>query len=145
MNQVRIWAIIFALAVSTAGCGQQQNPALSPAPGASPDSVRIVSISPGTEAPLRVGERVTFKVEVEYNLTSAASGSITLVIQQGESGRVPLANETQVVQQGSARLTLSKDIEVPDTSAIQVFTPLTVQGGTSTRVVDTRAYQVVKR
>ena len=111
----------------------------------SPDSVKIVSISPDPGTALRVGEKVGFKVEVEYNLGSAASGSITLVIQQGESGRMPLANETEVAQKGKGKLVFRKEIEVPDTSAIQVFTPLSVQGGTSTSVVDMRIYKVVDR
>jgi hypothetical protein len=115
------------------------------APGASPDSVRIVSISPDPSTALRVGENVSFKVEVEYNLATAATGSITLVIQQGESGRQPLASETQVIQKGTAKLVLRKDVEVPDTSAIQVFTPLNVQGGTRTSIVDTRIYTGAKK
>jgi hypothetical protein len=106
------------------------------------DSVRIISISPNTGAPLRVGESVTFRVEVEYNLVSAESGQVTLVIQQSESGRAPLANEVEVVERGKSRLVLSKDIRVPDTKTIRVFTPLNVQGGTSTRIVDTRSYKV---
>jgi hypothetical protein len=145
MNRVRGWAIALALGILGLGCRQEQGAAPGTGSGASLDSVRIVSISPDTGATLRVGDRVTFKVEVEYNLTSTPSGTITLVIQQGESGRVPLANETQVVQKGSGKLVLTKDIEVPETNAVQVFTPLSAQGGSSTRTVDTRAFKVVKR
>jgi hypothetical protein len=141
MNRMRTWALAFLLAGSVLAFERK---AIAE-PGSAPDSVKIVSISPDQDTALRVGERVTFKVEVEYNLTSASSGSITLVIQQGESGRRPLANETQVVQKGKARLVLRKDVEVPDTTAIQVFTPLAAQGGTSTSIVDTRIYRVVKR
>jgi len=144
MNEVRRWAIALALGILGLSCRHEQSAAPSTASGASQDGVRIVSISPDTGTTLRVADRVTFRVEVEYNLTSAPSGTITLVIQQGESGRVPLANETQVVQKGSGKLVLTKDIEVPETNAVQVFTPLSAQGGSSTRTVDTRAYKVVK-
>ena len=133
MKWVGACALAFAFAVSVGGFQQHKA-----------DSVRIASISPGTNTILRVGERVTFRVEVEYNLSGADSGSVTLVIQQGESGHAPLANETAVVQKGRAKIVLSKDIEVPDTKALQVFTPLTVQSGTSTHVVDTRSYKVVR-
>jgi hypothetical protein len=108
------------------------------------DSVRIVSISPTTGTPLRVGETLTLQVEVEYNLASAESGTVTLVIQQGESGHPPLANEIEVVLKGRAKVVLSKQLQVPETRALHIFTPLNVQGGTSTRVVDRRFYKVVR-
>ena len=108
------------------------------------DTVRIMSISPSTDAPLRAGETVMFHVEVEYNLASANSGSVTLVVQRAESGHPPLANELEVVMKGRARIVLSKEIRIPETKALQVFTPLNVQGGTSTRVVDSRLYKVLK-
>src|SRR5664280_851210 len=114
------------------------------ASSAARDSVRITSISPATEQPLRVGATVKFEVQVEYSLTSSASGSVTLVIQQGESGHMPLANETTVIQKGEGTATLRKELAVPETAAIQIFTPLTGQGGSSTNVVDTRVYSVVK-
>ena len=135
MNWLRSWAIGFGLTLSLVGSSPQQDAS---------DSIKIVSISPDPAVPLRVGQQASFKVEVEYTLTSADSGSVTLVIQQAESGRAPLSNESDVVLKGRARLVLSKDIEVPDTKAINVFTPLTVQGGTSTRVVSTRSYKVIK-
>jgi hypothetical protein len=99
---------------------------------------------PAPEQPLRVGATVKFEVQVEYNLTSSASGSITLVIQRGESGHMPLANETTVIQKGKGTATLRTELVVPETTAIQIFTPLTGQGGTSTSVVDTRVYRAVK-
>lgn len=91
MNWVRAWAALACVTV-TLGSEWQPDPAV--------DSVKILSISPPTGAPLRAGETVTFQVEIECNLTTANSGSVTLVIQQGESGRPPLANETEVVMKG---------------------------------------------
>ena len=141
MKRMRTSALLVLLTAAALSFRQEARAA----PDSSLDSVKIVSISPDPATALRVGEKATFKVEVEYNLASASSGTITLVIQQGESGPRPLANETQVVQKGKARLVLRKDVEVPDTSAIQVFTPLTAQGGTSTGIVETRVYRVVKK
>ncbi|HYP12977.1 MAG TPA: hypothetical protein VEQ63_03560 [Bryobacteraceae bacterium] len=110
----------------------------------SADTVKIVSITPETSAPLRVGQTVSFQVEVEYNLTSADSASLVLVIQKGESGQSPLANEAEVVRKGKARAVLSKSFVVPDTKAILLFTPLTAQGNTKTEIVDSRSYKVEK-
>src|ERR1700730_1630049 len=95
---------IVTLALIAGGCRDRQMPEQMSSKSSSLDTVKIVSISPETGSPLRVGDRVPFKVEVAYNLVSAGSGSVTLVIQQGESGHRPLANETQVVQKGSGTL-----------------------------------------
>ena len=143
MKTLRVNTVVLALAVVAAGCGETQSEA-PPASSAARDSVRITSISPATEQPLRVGATVKFEVQVEYSLASSASGSVTLVIQQGESGHMPLANETTVIQKGKGTATLRKELAVPETAAIQIFTPLTGQGGSSTNVVDTRVYSVVK-
>ncbi len=115
------------------------------APSASNDSIRIVFISPDPDSSLRAGEKVVFHVEVDYDLRSAGSATVTLVIQQGESGRPPVANsDTQVVLKGAGRLVLSREIEIPDTNSLFVYTPLAVQGATTTRTVDRRAFKVVK-
>ena len=135
MNSVRMWAVVASVVVAWS-LGWQPDPAV--------DSVRIVSISPTPDMPLRVGETLTLQVEVEYNLTSAESGTVTLVIQQGESGRQSLANEIEVIMKGRGKVVLSKQLQVPETKALQVFTPLNVQGGSSTRVVDNRVYKVTK-
>ena len=136
-------AVIFVLAIVLGGCGEPESkaPPVSTAPR---DSVRILSISPGPEQPLRIGAAVKFEVQVEYNLVSAGSGCVILVIQQGESGKMPLANETVFIQNGKGTVTLIKEFTVPDTAAVQVFTPLIGQGGTNTNVVDTRVFRVIK-
>ncbi|MEJ7605125.1 MAG: hypothetical protein WKF37_02410 [Bryobacteraceae bacterium] len=134
MNWIRTFSIGLALTVSGASFQEQGR-----------NTVKILSASPGTEKPLQVGETVAFRIEVEYSLATADSGSITLVIQRGESGHASLANETEVVRKGRGKVVLSKEVVVPETGALQVFTPLSVQGGTNTRVVDTRSYKVVKK
>jgi hypothetical protein len=138
-------ASLTVLALLFAGCVGQQRAGAARTNGASSDSVKILSISPATDTALSTGDKVPFRVEVEYTLQTAQSGTITLVIQEGEQGREPLANETHVIQKGSGRLALVKEIQVPDTNAIKVFTPVSAQGATSTTVVDTRAYGVVRR
>jgi hypothetical protein len=107
-------------------------------------SVKIASIAPELSKPLHVGERVRIAVEVEYVMTED-SGAITLVVQKGESGGFPLASSMEVVLKGKGTAKLEAEIEIPDTKAIQVFTPLSFQGGTSTSIVDYRVFKVTNR
>jgi hypothetical protein len=107
-------------------------------------SVKIVSIAPELSKPLYVGEKTKITVEVEY-VMSQDSGTVTLVIQKGESGGYPLGSSTEVVLKGKGTLKLEAEIEIPDTKAIQVFTPLSFQTGASTSIVDYRAFKVTKR
>jgi len=104
-------------------------------------SVKIVSIAPELSVPLHVGEKQTIVVEVEY-VMSQDSGTITLVIQKGESGGRPLGSSTEVVLRGKGKIKLEATIQVPDTKAIKVFTPLSYQDGAGTSIVDYRAYEV---
>jgi hypothetical protein len=137
--------VLVSLALLFGGCVGHERAQAANTAGRSADTVKILSVSPTTESVLHPGEKVPVRVEVEYTLDSSQSGTITLVIQQGEYGGEPLANETRVVQKGSGKLVLAKEIDVPKTSAIQLFTPLSPQGATSTTVVDTRAYAVASR
>jgi hypothetical protein len=134
--------LVLAWGLALGGCQAGQRPGLGAAASSSPDSVKIISMSPDTASTLHVGEMVPLEVAVEYTLASAQSGTVTLVVQQGEYGGEPLANEVQVIQKGSGKLQFKKDVTVPQTQAIQVFTPLGAQGATSTTVVDMRAYAV---
>jgi hypothetical protein len=145
MNRTPVLLQLLIVTLFALGCGAPREdppPPASPPPPTS-DSVRILTISPEPGTTLRVGDRQSFQVEVEYELRSAATGTVTLVIQKGEYGDLPLANETEVIEKGSGTLTMKKEIEIPDTRAIQVFTPLHTPASGSTTVVDSRAYKVV--
>ena len=107
------------------------------------DSVKIISLTPGNDKPLYVGSTVTITAEVEYNLQSANTASITLVIQQAETGHRPLANEIDVALKGTGKIKLSKGIVVPETRALTIFMPLTPEGNQSTTTVDSRMYKVI--
>ena len=111
-------------------------------PDKSKDSVEISSITPHINKDLISGETAIFEVEVEYNLITSDTASITLVIQRSESGHRPLANETAVIKRGKGKITISTEVKIPDTKAIQLFTPLSVPGSMQTTVVDSRAYKV---
>ena len=107
-------------------------------------SVKILSIAPELSKPLYIGDKTKIIVEVEY-VMSQDSGTITLVIQKGESGGFPLGSSTEVVLKGKGTIKLEAEIQIPDTKALQVFTPLSFQGGASTSIVDYRAFKVTKR
>ena len=132
MNRLRLTAGILVAMCALAACDRG-----SEVPGGT--SIRIAHISPGTSTSLRVGESVTVRAEVEYALP-AESGTITLVIQSSDNRTI--SNETEVVAKGSGKIVLSSTFVVPDTKAIQVFTPLSAQGQVSTTTVDQRAYKV---
>lgn len=103
--------------------------------------VEITSISPDTGTALKVGDKVKVQVELSYALSSEG-GTVSLVVQSADNSS--LAHNMEVVQKGSGKATLSTEFVVPDSNAIQIFTPLSAQGQTSTSTVDYRAYKVTK-
>ncbi|HVJ24589.1 MAG TPA: hypothetical protein VM756_11695 [Burkholderiales bacterium] len=132
---VRALAASIALAAWLGACDQKP---LKAPPGS---FVKIVSVSPDTKSPLKVGAKVKLQVEVSYALTVDV-GQITLVVQAADNAT--LANHMAVVKKGNGKITLSTEFVVPDSNAVQIFTPLSAQGQTATSTVDHRAYKVVK-
>lgn len=108
---------------------------------ASGSSIRIKKIQPSIAQPLKPGEKVTFVVDLQYTLAAEAGGA-ALVIQRAESGHAPLAHAYTKLSQGSGTASLQAEVTVPDTTTIQIFTPLYHQGGGSTSVVDGRVFEV---
>jgi hypothetical protein len=100
-----------------------------------------LTIAPDVSESLFIGQRVSLAVAVEYTMAKE-SGTLSLVVQRGESGFQPLAYVTEVVQRGRETTTLKVSFEVPDTRAITIFTPVANQGDSHTYIVDTRAYNV---
>jgi hypothetical protein len=85
---------------------------------------------------------VNLKVKVAYTLTSE-SGTLGLVVQ--DSNNQALAQTVSVVLKGSSTEEMNVSFTVPDTKAVQVFTPLSTQGQAATSTVSTRAYKVVAK
>jgi hypothetical protein len=137
-------SLILSIIVATALFGNAQDVLLVQNQKANEpkDNIKIINISPDIKKDLIAGETVVFTVELEYNLVTADSATVTLVVQRGESGHMPLANEANVVKKGLGKITISTEIEVPDTKAIQIFSPLLVQGSTQTTIADFRTYNV---
>ena len=122
-----------------AGC-QRNEPSGMRAPTGS--SVKIVGITPDISAPLRVGERVTLMVDISYSLT-VDSGTVALVIQAADNSGI--AQNMEVLSKGDGKTSLKAEFTVPDTKAVQIFTPLGAQGQASSSTVDYRAYKVIPR
>ena len=122
------------------GC-QRSDPQLgAPAPAGS--SVQIASVSPSVGEPLRVGEKVKLKVDVNYTLTTE-SGTLALVVQAADNSAI--SQNFEVVTKGKGNVTLEAEFIVPSTKAIQIFTPLSAQGQSSTSTVESRAFKVVAK
>lgn len=131
-------AALFAgvIAAALPGCEKADAPKGKPA---SAGSVRIVALSPETTTPLKVGEKVKIQVDVRYRL-AAESGVVALVVQADNAG---VAQSRQLVKRGEGKATLWAEFIVPETKALQVFTPLQAQGQKATTTADVRTYKVV--
>lgn len=105
-------------------------------------SVKILAISPEISSPLHVGEKVKLQVDVGYSLT-APSGTLSLVVQASDNSGV--AQDMEVLAKGSGKTKFEAEFVVPNTKAIQVFTPLSAQGQSSTSTVDMWAFKVVAK
>jgi hypothetical protein len=132
-----VW--IVAIAVLLVGCDRNERRSSTRAPSAS--YVKIVSVSPDITTALKVGEKVKLQVEVNYRLSSDR-GTVSLVVQAANNAN--LGQNMEVIQRGNGKAILSAEFVVPDSSAVQIFTPLQAQGQTSTSTVDYRAYKVIK-
>jgi hypothetical protein len=124
------------------GCSESKSPTQRQInkPLSNKDSVKILSASPAITETLKTGASLKIIYEVQYNLASADTGSLALVIQ-GASNET-LSNEFYVVQKGSGTEVLEAEIIVPQSRAVQVFTPLSPQGSSSTSIVESRLYKV---
>lgn len=129
----------FLLLVALAACDSRFSIENSATSGG---SVKILSISPEISTPLHVGERVKLKVDVAYTL-NAPSGTLSLVVQASDNSGV--AQDMEVVTKGTGKAEFEAEFVVPNTKAIQVFTPLSEQGQSSTSTVDMWAFKVLAK
>lgn len=118
-------------------------------PDSSRNSVKIISISPEITKPLYVGDTVNFEVKADYKITKAPA-TLGLVIQKGEMTaedimNVVIASSTEVLNDMEGSVTLKQSIVVPDTRAVQIFTPIIISGQDMTSIADMKTYQVLKK
>jgi len=131
-------ALVLLSLLAASGCDKKPPPPPKPV---SAGSVRIVALTPETTTALKVGEKVKIELEVSYRLLADA-GAVTLVVQANDKG---LAQTTRAVRQGEGNARLAAEFVVPETNAIQVFTPLQALGQKTTATLDARTYKVVPK
>ena len=137
-NSIVAWLVPVVISSLLLGC-QRSDPNVG-TPALSGSTVQIISTSPGIGEPLHAGEKVKLKVDVNYTL-SEESGTLALVVQAADN--LSIAQNFEVVMKGSGKVALEAEFIVPNTKAIQIFTPLSGQGQNSTSTVDSRAFKVV--
>lgn len=137
MSSTRLLLAIAGLALAALPGCDKPGPAVKKA--VSTGSVKIVKLSPETTTPLKVGDKVKIHVEVDYRL-AADSGTLSLVVQSADNRS--LGHDMEVVRNGAGKASLAVELVVPQTKAIQIFTPLQAQGQSATATVDFRAYKV---
>ena len=109
-------------------------------------SIKILEIDPKSSTPLKSGSKIHFKVKLEYDIVDD-SAVVNLIFQKGEdSGSFDsvVGSTMQVISKGKGTLKMEKTVKVPDTNALQVFTPLMIPGQTQTTTVDMKVYKVIK-
>jgi hypothetical protein len=136
---VAVLAVVLVGVIAAALTGCERSDSTKPKPAAI-GAVRIVTLSPETTTPLKVGEKVKIQVAVSYRL-AADVGIVGLVVQADNSAG--LAQKTEPVKKGAGKATLSAEFIVPQARTIQVYTPLQAQGQKETTIVDLRTYKVV--
>jgi hypothetical protein len=123
-----------------------------------PDDIRIVSISPPPTIPLWVGDMIGFEVEVEYNLASASSSPLSMLIEECSCDAPPpqvlpvdfprpeparfRSRASATAQKGRRMQTLTKRIRVPVAEALNITVKLGDESASS-GPSDTKLYKVV--
>lgn len=142
MRRPLLLVTFLSLVTFLAGCSGGRSPS---EPSADTDSISITSLSPAAGIKLTPGSTVTFAATVAYSLGSAATGTITLVIEDQNFKVLTIGPQKIVaITRGRGSVSLSDQITVPTTGVIQVevFLPLSPQGATMTKIVDKAIYPV---
>jgi hypothetical protein len=147
MKALAVRYACLSAAILMGGCAvHERKPVQGPmAASESSDRVKILAVSPPVETVLHPGDRVRLEVEVEYELSTTRTATIVLVVQRAEDEYHPLANERREVERGIGQVLLTAEVEVPETTALRVLTPLTPAGARRTRIVQSRTYAVTRR
>ena len=123
------FAVVVLAALGFSGCGSSEPKAV----------VSIQSTQPSGGAPLVGGDLVTFRVTVRAHGFHKPS-TVALVIQ-AEDQLLGIAEPISIAEGQSQ--TLQAQVRVPESSSVQLITPLYVGGAERTSVVDVRRFKVV--
>jgi hypothetical protein len=105
-------------------------------------TVSIQKVSPSGERVLVGGEAIEFDVQVLVH--HVPTGSVGVLNVQAADGVVLGADGPKPLRNGEI-VTFSVKIKVPETTSIEINTPVFFEGKTETDVLDSRQYKVVGR
>ena len=105
-------------------------------------SVRIASISPDPDKPLRAGSTVKLAVAVEYAVPSPG-GIVGMVIQ--DSNNAPVKSNLREVPSGSGKMNSEIEFVVPNTKHIDVHVPLYVKGESKSTQVAVQKFLITPK
>ena len=119
--------------------------AAAPAPAATSAadrSVRIVSISPDSDKPLRAGSTVKLAIAVEYNVPNPG-GIVGVVIQ--DSNNASVKSNLREVPSGSGKVNPDIEFVVPNAKHVDVHVPLYVKGESKSTQVAVKKYLITPK
>jgi hypothetical protein len=141
--------LLGALLIALAACSGSTPAAPAPPPTTTvppqPDAMSLVGITPAQGTVLILDDPVSFSATVSYSLNSAASGRITLAVQD-EAGRVLQggAPPSVSIQRGSATATVAGGVNLParGITRVDVVLSLLPEGATTATARVTVSYSV---
>jgi hypothetical protein len=111
-----------------------------------PDSVTVVSIQPTGGTTLQAGSLVSFSATIDYHLSSAQSGSISVVVEDQDFKHFSstVVSSPVTVARGIGTVTHSGSVVLPATgvSTLYVLFPLMATGDSRTQTVAAVSYRV---
>jgi hypothetical protein len=105
-------------------------------------SVRIASIHPDPDKPLRAGSTVKLAIAVEYAVPSPG-GIVGVVIQ--DSNNAPVKSNLREVPSGSGKVNSEIEFVVPNTKHIDVHVPLYVKGESKSSEVAVKKFLITSK
>lgn len=113
-----------------------------PVTAAADRSVRIVSISPDPDKPLRAGTTLKLAIAVEYVVPSPG-GIVGVVIQ--DSNNASVKSNLKEVPSGSGKVNSDIEFVVPNAKHIDVHVPLYVKGETKSSQVAVKKFLITPK
>ncbi len=140
-----VWILMLCAALLGACSGDDDNSPTEPLPTI--DSIAIETITPAAGTALRKGQEVTFTAFVRYTVGTAATGRMSMVIQNQANQTIPppggQANANLIRGGGTVTLTNRVTIPATGTTTVRVITPLFVGGAPTTTITSSVSYPVV--
>jgi hypothetical protein len=118
------------------------NPAAPATTSTADRSVRIISISPDSDKPLRAGSTVKLAIAVEYAVPSPG-GIVGVVIQ--DSNNASVKSNSREVPSGSGKVNSDIEFVVPNAKHVDVHVPLYVKGENKSSQVAVKKYLITPK